>query len=145
MRSFFDSLSDRERLLVAGAAVILFVLLLFVGLVNPIFSYRDNAKQRYAKAERMVTLMANAVPTASQPSGSLRTVVTQRARRNNLVIARIADGEGSVDLVFSDVPYDDFFKWLLAVTEEDGLAVAEALVRPGTAPGTVNVRLSLAR
>ncbi|MEO1657664.1 MAG: type II secretion system protein GspM [Pseudomonadota bacterium] len=145
MRAYFDSLSDRERLLVASAAVLLAVLLLLVGVINPIFSYRDNAQRRYENAERMSALIANAAPQASQATGSLRTLVTQRARANDLVIARIADGDDTVDLVFSDVPYTDFFTWLLAVTEEDGLTVAEALVRPGTASGTVNVRMTLAR
>ncbi len=145
MRSFFDSLSDRERLLIAIAAALSVIAIVLFGVINPIFSYRDNALRRLQNAERMASLIENVSVETTQATGSLRTLVTQRARAQDLVIARIADGDDSVDLVFSDVPYTNYFEWLLAVVEDDGLAVGEAVIRPGSASGTVNVRLTLTR
>ncbi|MEO1041008.1 MAG: type II secretion system protein M [Pseudomonadota bacterium] len=148
MRAYFVGLSDRERLLVMIAAGLLVVMVVLFGVINPIHSYRDNAQRRFAEAERMAALtdkIAVAAQQTQQSSGSLRSLVTQRARQRDLVIARIADGDGSVDLVFSDEPYDAFFEWLQALTEDDGLIVQEALVRPGSRPGSVNARMTLAR
>lgn len=145
MRSFFDNLSDRERLLIAIAAALSIIAIVLFGVINPIFSHRDNALRRLQNAERMASLIENVSVETTQAEGSLRTLVTQRARAQDLVIARIADGDSSVDLVFSDVPYTNYFEWLLAVVEEDGLTVGEAVIRPGSASGTVNVRLTLTR
>jgi len=145
MRSFFDNLSDRERLLIAIAAALSIIAIVLFGVINPIFSHRDNALRRLQNAERMASLIENVSVETNQAEGSLRTLVTQRARAQDLVIARIADGDSSVDLVFSDVPYTNYFEWLLAVVKDDGLTVGEAVIRPGSASGTVNVRLTLTR
>jgi len=145
MRSFFDNLSDRERLLIAIAAALSIIAIVLFGVINPIFSHRDNALRRLQNAERMASLIENVSVETTQAEGSLRTLVTQRARAQDLVIARIADGDSSVDLVFSDVPYTNYFEWLLAVVKDDGLTVGEAVIRPGSASGTVNVRLTLTR
>ncbi|MEM7739747.1 MAG: type II secretion system protein GspM [Pseudomonadota bacterium] len=148
MRDLLDNLSERERVLVMVAAGLLVVVIVLFGIINPVHSYRDNARQRFVEAERMSALsgkIAQASQQTQQSSGSLRSLVTQRARQRDLVIARIADADDSVDLVFSDEPYDAFFDWLQALTEEDGLIVQEALVRPGSGPGSVNVRMTLAR
>ncbi|MEM6913780.1 MAG: type II secretion system protein M [Pseudomonadota bacterium] len=148
MRDLFDNLSERERVLVVAAAGLLVVVIVLFGIINPVHSYRDNARQRFVEAERMSALsgkIAQASQQTQRNSGSLRSLVTQRARQRDLVIARIADADDSVDLVFSDEPYDAFFDWLQALTEEDGLIVQEALVRPGSRPGSVNVRMTLAR
>ena len=145
MRSFFDNLSDRERLLIAIAAALSIIAIVLFGVINPIFSHRDNALRRLQNAERVASLIENVSVETTQAEGSLRTLVTQRARAQDLVIARIADGDSSVDLVFSDVPYTNYFEWLLAVVKDDGLTVGEAVIRPGSASGTVNVRLTLTR
>lgn len=147
MTAWWQDLSERERLLLmAGGAVVLLAVLVFL-VINPITGFRQDARGEYqsaAETYRRVTLAAAAPRDgASTDAAELRSVLTSSASRSQIVISRLNNLEGAIDLSISATEPARLYGWLAVLEEQHGVHVRSAQIRPATTQG-VTARLTLA-
>lgn len=144
----FRQLNEREQLMVAVLAALIAAIAVFVLVVNPVLTMRDNAVADYARARRLAAMTEGLEAGAAEtPDGrALRLVATELADRNGLVYTRINQAEnGAIQIDLANAPYPAFYTWLEALDKEEDVVVVEAFVTAGDGAGTLDARVSLAR
>ena len=157
MKTWWEGLSYRERLLVSGGALLTLALLLYVLAWQPFQA--SHRRLRQSVAEQRVELAAmrqmageikrlggSGVTTASPADGrSLLTLVDQTARAAGLgaALKRVTpQGENRLGVQFDAVEFDQLVPWL-GQLERDHRIVIVNLSADRAAVGRVNARLTV--
>ena len=154
-RAWWSGLADRERRFLSAGAAAAAVLLLYAGVWDPLSraKARREADLRDARALaiQLETLAAQAPRATGAVTGldqSLLNVVDQ-SRRSSAITkppSRIQpEGDNTVRLWLEDVPFEGLVRWLGDLQTRYGVRVDTAEIERESAPGLVNVRLTLMR
>jgi general secretion pathway protein M len=147
----WQALSQREKTLVAAAAALIALLILWFVIIAPIraaktgglAAYQD-ARQTYAVVQRAAARGA-AQPAAASTDQPLRTVLAQTADQTGIVIDRYDIQADQVNLTVGNTDMGTLYRWLRLLSEQHGVTVAEGTVRPTGEEGSVTARLTVER
>jgi general secretion pathway protein M len=159
LRSRFEQLQPRERLLVMAAAVLAAVALVVILGVRPLVAGARRAggqvedkQQLLTEIERVAARLgpqgAAADPSAAADDQPLVVLVdrTTRARGLGPYLKRNEpDGPASIRLRFENVPFDMLVEWLGEMQNAHHIAAATASIDLGQDTGRVNCSLQLSR
>lgn len=154
MKTWWEGLSSRERLLVAGGATLTLVLLLYALAWQPFQASHRRLRQNVAEQRAELAAMRQMAQEIKQLSGSgskpattegrsLLTLVDQTARAAGLgaALKRVTpQGEDRLGVQFDAVEFDKLVTWLGAL-ERDHRIVIVNLTVDRAAAGRVNARL----
>ena len=158
MKAWFLSLAPRERLIVAAGAGVLLVLVLWLGVWEPLAQRTQQLEQSVTVQEETLAWMQQAAaeieqlrrsggPAATGLQGrSLLAVVDQATRAAGLSggLKRIEpEGADRVRVQFERIAFDDFMRWLDGLQRQYGVFTQSITVEREEAPGRVNIRLTL--
>jgi general secretion pathway protein M len=159
MKSWFESLASRERLLVTGGAAALLLLLIYAMAWAPLRSAHqamrdDVAEQRETvvwmqeTARKLVQIKGSRGPAAQGLGGqSLLALADSSARADGLgeVLKRVEpEGSDSVKVWMDGAPFDVLMRWLGNLSTKYGIRIdTVTLERTAETNGRVNVRLTL--
>lgn len=159
MKDWFLGLAMRERVIVAGGAAFLLILILWLGAWVPLSERVDQLEQTVTVQQETLDWMRNATaeiqqlrrqggaPVATGLGGrSLLAVVDQAAKSAGLSsgLKRIEpEGTDRVRVRFEQIPFDTFMRWLDSLNRQYGVFTQTITVEREEAPGRVNVRLTL--
>lgn len=158
MKSWFLSLTPRERMMVqaAGSVIGLFIIYLFI--IEPISTnYERNKKNVLSATETLIWMNNAAREVDALRGGELSTerkqgkqfilsAVDKSARQAGLatVMKRVQpEGESGVRIWFENAAFDELIKWLATVESKHGLLVNEINIEKTESTGLVNVRVYL--
>ena len=148
-------LSARERILVGAVFPVVFAILFYLYLWQPVAS--DLGRLRLSVPEKNATLAwmrnrlndagaaAETAPAAGR-DGPLLTVIEQVAITSGVkaAIQRVQPGsDGSVEIWFQEVVADQLLRWVDSLSES-GIAVDTATITRAS-PGLVSARIKLSR
>ena len=158
MKTWFDNLDPRERMMVAAGATLLVLFLIYILVLSPIHSGYDSLRntvdeQRTTalwmqKSAQTLTRLKRSSGRAAQGLGgrSLLSVADSTARAGGLgpALKRVEpEGSDSVRVWLDGAPFDVVVKWLGTLSTIHGVnAETVTMERSGTA-GRVNARLTL--
>lgn len=158
MKTWWQGLNGRERLLVSLAALISGVVLLWQGVVAPTARAQESAKRELETAslqldrllegyaQKRMAGQLTAVPERAQTGLSaeaFKGAVTRDAAAKGLSIARLqGDGQASISLVFERVQPQQLFYWLQSVETEFGGRVSRMTLEQ-TGDGAVRASVEL--
>ena len=147
-----QSPGDQQRLRwLAGFLALLF---LWVGVVNPVLSFRDRAAGALTQAQNdlawlnsnygaLSAALAQRKQAAPQGDGALDAVAAS-AQAHGLTLNRFSpEGGGRLALSLDQVPYASLIAWLLELAEERGLQVLNLSLDRTDTPGMVRARIVL--
>jgi len=154
MKAWWEGLSSRERLLVAGGATLTLVLLLYVIAWQPFQASHRRLRQSVAEQRVELTAMQQMAREIKQLGGSsgkppategrsLLTLVDQTARAAGLgaALKRVTpQGEDRLGVQFDAVEFDKLVPWLGALERDHRIVIVNLSVDRATA-GRVNARL----
>jgi len=154
MKAWWEGLSSRERLLVAGGATLTMVLLLYVIAWQPFQTSHRRLRQSVAEQRVELTAMQQMAREIKQLGGSsgkppategrsLLTLVDQTARAAGLgtAIKRVTpQGEDRLGVQFDAVEFDKLVPWLGALERDHRIVIVNLSV-DRVAAGRVNARL----
>jgi general secretion pathway protein M len=154
MKAWWEGLSSRERLLVAGGATLTLVLLLYVIAWQPFQANHRRLRQSVAEQRVELTAMQQMAREIKQLGGSsgkppategrsLLTLVDQTARAAGLgtAIKRVTpQGEDRLGVQFDAVEFDKLVPWLGALERDHRIVIVNLSVDRAAA-GRVNARL----
>jgi general secretion pathway protein M len=159
MKEWWDGLAARERLMLAGGAVALVLVLLWALLWQPLVDRVGEMETEVAAQRENLRWMQNAAAELQQLRGSGAQATAGLAGRSLLAVAdQTARGAGlgnglkriepesgdAVRVRLEGVAFDDVVVWLDGLAREAGVLATSIAIERGSAPGQVNVRLTLA-
>ena len=146
--AWFDERSRRERALLGVLAVVLTLALLVQLVWRPLIVARDTARADIARYDRIAAQLRAAGPdvarVAAARTGTLSTVVTERAAKAGLTIARIEPQGNQVAVSLDSVGFDAVVDWLAALDRDAGVIVVDLKVERRPDPGVVTAQVTLA-
>ena len=150
-RNWFASLSQREKILVSIAGLLLAGLIGYYGIARPMVGGMADAEQRYVDAiERQARIDAK-VAALRRPadgsvvrfSGAIDAFVGQSAGETGIAVASITpQSDNRVQMVVESAKPTALFGWLARV-ERQGIAVEALNINPmdnGTISATLTLR-----
>lgn len=158
MKSWFLSLTSRERIMVQYAGSVVAIFLIYLIVVVPIVSNYSKNKKNVATATQTLAWMKSAAKeikqlgggssTADRPKGKkfILSMVDRSAKKAGLgsVMKRVQpEGESGVRVWFENASFDELIKWLSVIESKNGLSVNEINIEQTEAAGLVNVRVFL--
>jgi general secretion pathway protein M len=160
MRSWFESLEERERLFVMAAALLLAVAVFYLAVWMPLdrgqkslASSVTNWRDSLAELRVLKGSVATAGPTANRPADANQSLVViidntlrERAFYNALKRSQPTTTNG-IRVEFENVAFDDLVLWLGDVSSRYGLQVESASFSAASREydGRVNSTLTLDR
>lgn len=140
--------TSRERWLLAGLGAVALAAGLDVLVWHPLVAARQAAQAEIARDDRIAAELRIAGPEvariAAARRGSLATVVTDRAARAGLTIARLEPQGASVAVGLDGVAFDALIDWLAALDHDAGVVVVDLKVDRRPDPGLVTAQVTLA-
>jgi len=155
LKSRWHGLQTREQRLLRFGAVILGLLLLYLAIIDPVSSGRDNAQQRlrsaqeaYAVAQRQVyDLKASTANPRSAASGSLLTQVESSAQQQGLrtALKRLQpSGNDQIQVSLEGASYTQLIQWLSSLHQQ-GVTAQRVDIQRDRNSDLLGVQLVLAR
>jgi len=149
-RNWFAGLSQREKILVGIAGLLLAGLVGYYGIARPMFGAMASAEERYVDAvERQARIDAK-VSALQQPedgqvakfSGVIEAFVSQSAGETGIAVASVTpQPDNRVNMVVESAKPTALFGWLARI-EREGIAVEALNVNPA-GNGTISATLTL--
>lgn len=149
-RNWFAGLSQREKVLVGIAGLLLAGLVGYYGIARPMFGAMTAAEQRYADAVEQQARIDAKVEALQQPvdgtvvkfSGAIDAFVGQSAGETGIAVASVTPQPDSrVNIVVESAKPTALFGWLARI-EREGIAVESLSVDPA-GNGTISATLTL--
>jgi general secretion pathway protein M len=154
--AWLRALAPRERVMVLSCAVVVILTLAYAGAWKPVVDAhhrREAALERArgiaARIEQAAAEIKASGPTRAVDSNtSLLAAVDQTSRSPILgkTPSRVQpEGEKEVKVWIDDVPFDNLLRWLQELEQKFGIVSSSAEIERSSAPGVVNVRVTLVR
>ena len=150
-RNWFAGLSQREKILVGIAGLLLAGLVGFYGIARPMVGAMTSAEERYlASVEQQARIEAK-VAALQQPtdgfvvrfSGAIDAFVGQSAGETGIAVASVMpQSDSRVNMVVESAKPTALFGWLARI-EQQGIAVESLNINPmdnGTISATMTLR-----
>jgi general secretion pathway protein M len=154
--AWFRTLAPRERIMLSICAIVVLLTLIYVAGWKPLVNAHVRREAALERARSIATRIEQAAadakaagPTATvDRSMSLLAAVDQTSRSQTLGKApsRVQpEGDKEVKVWIDDVPFDNLLRWLQELDQKYGIQPGSAEIERSSAPGIVNVRVSLVR
>ncbi|MBV7316701.1 type II secretion system protein M [Shewanella sp. NIFS-20-20] len=149
LKSWWQSLAQRERQMVAAAVVVIIIGVGYWGIWSPITNALSDAEQDlqvqqqnllYAKTTANQITALRQSGQQSTRRGSISTIVTKAANDYQLEISRMQPQGNSIQLWMDDVPFNTLISFLDKLVQEQGLSLDSLDVSETDTPGIVQVR-----
>ena len=148
----YRALEPRERLLLHVAGGVVLAAILYAAVFSPAYQYREASLARYALQQDRLEWMrsheadarrSDGESRSSAPNRSLLTLIDATAREANVRLTRYRpEGDGSVNVVIQDQPFNDVLRWTGLLVREN-LRIVQVAIDAEDAEGVVNARLSI--
>lgn len=150
VRNWFAGLSQREKILVGIAGLLLAGLVGYYGIARPMFGAMTSAEERYVSAVERQARVEAKVAALQQPiegnaakfGGAIDSFVSQSAGETGIAVGSVVlQSEGRVNLVVESAKPTALFGWLARI-EREGIAVEALSINP-TGNGAISATMTL--
>jgi len=156
LRTWYQSLQQREQNILLTGAVALGVLLVYAALLHPYISSKRALQEDVVERQQLLTWMRPAAvqiqslrgqQPSSLPAGqSLLAVVDKSAGDAGFgaALKQIQTGnDGSVRVQMQGAGFDNLVRWLGSLQQRYGISVRELTAQRSTSPGNVDAGITL--
>ncbi|MGV3770227.1 MAG: type II secretion system protein GspM [Sphingobium phenoxybenzoativorans] len=151
LAAWYKELSKREQVLVGIMAVLLAIVILWLGIARPVESGLKSAIERHGAAldrnaaVRVKVASLKALPrgAAARPAAPIAQLVSQSAGEGGFTLERTQEqGPGRVDIAIASIRPKALFTWLSSL-EAQGVVVETFSAQPSGTAGAVSMQAVL--
>lgn len=154
IKEWWDNISEREQQLTFISLVVVFIAVIYFLIWQPIATNLAASQQKLQSSEQTLQWVeSNANKLVAAGVGNNKTtarkqnlsqLISSTAKRNKIVISRIQNRNGSVDIWINQVEFNQFLKWITALQNQYQVQVNSVDLNQDKTQGMVKVnRLSL--
>lgn len=156
LKEKWQNLSDRERLSVSVVGILLAIMVVYYGIINPLASAVDSVKQQVNVQQTLAAWMAPRVAALTQlkisaptqvilPANLLATVDTQlkQSAMAGAVTQISQTNVNQVQVTLKEVPFDELMTWLVQQWQQSQIQVSDFSAEKTDKPGMVTVTMIL--
>lgn len=157
MNDWWQGLEERERRIVAIGGLLLSLVLLFLGVLDPLqrslasASAEQSGKSKVfreleAIAAQAGTLRAQQIASGTLPPElTLQRAVDETAQASSLreSISSLTPEKANLKVLMNDAPLTPTLMWLMTLRQEYGIRVVELDSTRGSSQGTANLSITL--
>ena len=154
IKEWWDNISEREQQLTFISLVVVFIAIIYFLIWQPIATNLAESQQKLQSSQQTLHWVeSNANKLVAAGVGSNKTtarkqnlsqLISSTAKRNKIVISRIQNRNGSVDIWINQVEFNQFLKWITALQNQYQVQVNSADLNQDKIQGMVKInRLSL--
>ncbi|CEA02136.1 Type II secretion system protein M [Pseudomonas saudimassiliensis] len=156
MSAWWAGLAPRERIVLAGGAMLLVLVVLWLMIWEPLAQKREQLRadisaltadlswmEQVASQVKRRAAQQGSASNGAAAGGSVLTLVEVSARAAGLreSLERVQpEGQGA-RLWFNETSFDGLLRWLAELEQRHGLQISQLAVDAGTAPGVVSARV----
>lgn len=160
IKQWFNSLPQKERWMVSGTGLLIFLTLFYLIVWEPIHVGLESERQKQQAQKEILLWMQQAAGEvrALRASGN-RSTVRDRNKPITLVIEQSinnaglkpsvkkieSSGNNGARVTLNDASFNQILVWLNTLATHNGTRVISANIERGDKPGRVNARLSFER
>lgn len=156
MKAWWAGLVPREQRIVLGGLVALALVVLWLGVWEPIASSRAELRSEVAALSNDLAWMQQVSdqvrrrgaqqrnqPASAGAGGSVLTLIEVSANASGIkqALGRVQPDGSGARLSFDEVGFDALVGWLNDLENRHGLKISQLAVDVGSTPGTVSARL----
>ncbi len=154
MREYWQSLTDREQLLLSVGGIVLAFTLVYFLVARPLVAYRAESERAYQAAlstfETVQLRAAQLAATEAQASDpdkansdvSLRVAVSVAARQAGVTISRLQPSEDGTLTIWADgVQSQQFYRWLQILADNRGVGPSNVLLQKSSDGETLRAQV----
>src|SRR5262245_30537692 len=149
---WFAQLEPNERTMVTWLFAFLCVVVLYLGIWQPLSDWSSNADAQYRRQLAVVDWMklhekearaAGQRGDGGAESGSLLTTVANSAAHANIQLLRYQPEGGGVSVVLQNQPFNALIAWIADLDQESHVSVKQISIDGQGESGLVNARIIL--
>lgn len=154
MKSYWQTLTEREKILVSCASILLSVTAIYMLIFRPLVAYHAESDRVYTRAlDQFQTVRAYAshldnltddasTKSPNQPRASLRMAVSSAARAADIEISRLQPSEdGTLTIWAEQIQSQQLFLWLDTLAKSHSIGPQNVLIQKTSVPGNLRVQL----
>lgn len=160
LSAWYHGLQARERMLVAGTAVIVLVTLFYISTWEPLHTgLAEQQQQQFANQKSLAWMQqASAEAKALKAAGNRTrkssgnqaiTLVLEQTSKNSAIKNNLSklesSGKDGARVTLDGASFDQMLIWLNTLQQNHGIVVSSASIDRADASGTVNARLSFSK
>lgn len=160
LRNWFNTLQFRERVLVAGGALVLLVLIVYLWIIEPLSNDVERLQKRVEGGQSQVAWMSNAsnevqgLRSSGSRGGSVDTktsLITAVERSSSQMGIRSQvkrmepQGNNKLSIEMTAVPFDQLMEWLGSLEKTFAASVVQLNSTRSKLPGRVDARIIIGR
>ena len=155
MRSWWESLQPRERLILGAGGAIAVLIVFWEFAWKPLTEGRALLRESIAASEQLLTEVvragalegsASAAPQAEQQTLFVLVDRTaQAAGLGNAITRARPDGSNAINVTFSNASFDSLIGWLITLNQSNGIYVDGASINSARQQGLVSGQILLRR
>lgn len=155
MRTWWDSLQPRERLILGTGGVVALLIVLWEFAWQPLTSGREQLRTSIESKEQLLSEVSRAGALGSSGTQqttngqqSLFVLIDSTARAGglgNAVTRARPDGSNAINVTFSNASFDSLLAWLITLNQNNGIYVDGASINTARQQGLVSGQLLLRR
>jgi general secretion pathway protein M len=158
MSAWWRSLSARERILILGAATVLGMITLFLGVLEPLHAEQQRLQTQVTTEQQILqelqglamqaASLRGAQPGTEEPpsEGTFLSVLNTAAAEYQLdshIKRVVPNGDREATVALNEVVFDRLIEWVLALRERHGIEIARFVIDKTGDAGEVNANLTL--
>jgi general secretion pathway protein M len=140
-RSWWSTLSPRERVLVGTLGALLVAVVLVYGIVKPLQAARASALadiRTYETLSARIRAAPALGPSGPPPRTGAPDVIVSSSAATSGVVAQVQPIPGGMRATAPAASYDAVLAWLADIARTSGLTVTHVELQPTATPGQVN-------
>lgn len=154
IKEWWENLSEREQQLTFVTLLVVFIAIIYFLIWQPVATnLAESQKKLQSSQQTLQWVESNANKLVAAGVGNNKTtarkqnlsqLISSTAKRNQIVISRIQNRNGSVDIWINQVEFNQFLKWITALQNQYQVQVNSADLNQDKTQGMVKInRLSL--
>tara|TARA_R110001583_G_scaffold4978_4_gene27678 strand:- start:840 stop:1322 length:483 start_codon:yes stop_codon:yes gene_type:complete len=154
IKDWWESITEREQQLTLISTVLVFAALIYFLIWLPLATNLADSQYKLKRAEQTlqwVEVSANKLVKAgignnkvTATKQNLSQLINSTAKRNQIIISRIQNRNGTIDIWINQVEFNQFIKWITALQNQYQVRINSVDLNQDKVPGMIKInRLSL--